>query len=658
LACLLLAILHAGGLDAQPIRNTPLTAGAPPSPGAQQPQLVMPVGETGLIQSAAFSPDGKRMIVTSNRDVKLWETATGMQLMEMADTDQAWINPAISPDGKYILVPRVGAIDVWDAADGNRVDSINDSLRLLASACFSPDGRLILAGWQNGKLSIYQTQTGQLLRSWQVVPAPSMKDQYVWTTPVLYTALFSPDGKKICYTGGGAVHIIDATTGSARAQLETPAYASLPYAHFEFSPGGNKVIGFQGADTTGKVWNAADGRLLFSFGDPHDPTRAAHLNQNETKLLTLSDSGILRILAMPDGHLLMHTQQEVSKIISAEFSSDDKTIITALENGTVIIRDALTGIPTRILPTQYDAVYVSVFNRAQQLLATISDNLTLRIWDLRSGKTMSELKGHAPMLIQAIFTRDRKTIHALTDRGDYRWDPATGRLIGRDSISGKATVRCWDSAGERLVTAMPDNRATVWNVRTGKALTTLRGHTGAVLSASFSVDGTRVVTSSADGTARIWDPVSGACLITLKGDTGNVNDAAFSPDGRLVATAAEDFTVKVWSAVTGDLLLDLRKHVYDVTTVEFSPDGSTLLSSAYDGTAKLWDVKTGSLLQDFGTSEQRVTSAWFSPDGSVLACTGQTIADARPAQIDQLSRPGYPVRGFQRRWQKDPDRRF
>jgi WD40 repeat protein/uncharacterized caspase-like protein len=634
-----------GRLDAQ---STP---GPQPRP-TQQPQLVMPVGETELINSAAFSPDGKRMIVTSTRDVKLWETATGMQLMEMADTDQTWQPPSFSPDGKYILVPRVGTIDVWDAVDGYRVNSISDSLRLLASASFSPDGRLILAGWQNGKLSIYQTQTGKLLRSWQVVPAPSTADQYTMFTPVLYTAFFSPDGKKIFYTGGGALHIIDGATGSPLVQLASPAYESLPYAHFEYSPDGKKLIGYQGADTTGKVWNATDGHLLFSFGDPQHLVLAMHFSPDGTRLLTLSDSGVLRILSMPDGHGLITRSRDSSRIVTAEYSPDGKTIITAHENGTVALLDAHTGAITRSLPPQHDVVYSSVFNRAEQLLATISNNLTIHIWDLRNGKTLSVLKGHAPMLAQALYSPDKKTIHALTDRGDYLWNPATGRLIGRDSIRGMATTRCWDPAGERLVTTMADNIATIWSVRTGQALTTLRGHTSMVLSASFSADGTRVVTASADGTARIWDASSGACLITLKGDTGYVNDAAFSPDGTLVATGSEDFKVKVWSATTGNLLLDLRKHVYDVRTVEFSPDGSTLLSSSFDGTAKLWDPKTGDLLQDFGAQQHSITSARYSPDGSMIFLAAEKgaalwhVADKRLQTLDlrrSISFPGMSI---------------
>ena len=36
-------------------------------------------------------------------------------------------------------------------------------------------------------------------------------------------------------------------------------------------------------------------------------------------------------------------------------------------------------------------------------------------------------------------------------------------------------------------------------------LMTLKGHTGSVISASFSPDGSRIVTGGGDGTAKVWD---------------------------------------------------------------------------------------------------------------------------------------------------------
>ena len=76
----------------------------------------------------------------------------------------------------------------------------------------------------------------------------------------------------------------------------------------------------------------------------------------------------------------------------------------------------------------------------------------------------------------------------------------------------------------------------------------LSGHTGAVVSASFSPDGKRVVTASQDKTARVWDAETGKPLGAPMTHEEGVNSASFSPDGKRVVTASSDGTARVWRA--------------------------------------------------------------------------------------------------------------
>jgi WD40 repeat protein len=81
----------------------------------------------------------------------------------------------------------------------------------------------------------------------------------------------------------------------------------------------------------------------------------------------------------------------------------------------------------------------------------------------------------------------------------------------------------------------------------GKPLT---GHTNAVTSAVFSLDGDTLATASADGTVRLWnvtDPAQPTPLGTLTGPTGVVNSVALSADGHTLATGRADGTVQLWN---------------------------------------------------------------------------------------------------------------
>ena len=106
---------------------------------------------------------------------------------------------------------------------------------------------------------------------------------------------------------------------------------------------------------------------------------------------------------------------------------------------------------------------------------------------------------------------------------------------------------------------------------------------------SFDPEGGRIVTGSRDGTARIWNARSGKILTTLRGHGGGVSSAAFSGDGLTIATAAQDRTVRIWDAATGAELACLRGHT-EAAQCAFSADFDRLLSVSHDGTACIWDL--------------------------------------------------------------------
>jgi dipeptidyl aminopeptidase/acylaminoacyl peptidase len=181
------------------------------------------------------------------------------------------------------------------------------------------------------------------------------------------------------------------------------------------------------------------------------------------------------------------------------------------------------------------------------------------------------------------------------------------------------TSVAWSPDGQHLATASADGTARIWEVASGRLLTTLEGHQRAVQAVAFSPDGQRLVTASADGTARIWEVASGRLLTALQGHTAEVDSVQFSSDGTRVATASRDKTAKVWDAQQGRLLASLAGHTDWVMSVAFSPDGTRVVTASADKTAKVWEVASGRLLTTLEGHQRAVQAVAFSPDGQRLA---------------------------------------
>ena len=171
------------------------------------------------------------------------------------------------------------------------------------------------------------------------------------------------------------------------------------------------------------------------------------------------------------------------------------------------------------------------------MVASASDDKTVRLWDAATEAAHQTLKGHLDWVTSVAFSPDGKVVA---------------------SASNDETVRLWDAA-------------------TGAARQTLEGHSHSVMSVAFSPDGKVVASASVDGTVRLWDAATGAARQTLVGHSHLVMSVAFSPDSKVVASASYDKTVRLWDAATGAARQTLEGHSDSVTALlSFSSSGQCL----------------------------------------------------------------------------------
>jgi len=200
------------------------------------------------------------------------------------------------------------------------------------------------------------------------------------------------------------------------------------------------------------------------------------------------------------------------------------------------------------------------------------------------------------------------------------WNVKDGREISiLQGHTDTVTSIAFSPDGKILLTGSNDTTVRLWNVETGKNILVMNGHDSVVSSVAFSPDGKVVASGSWDKTIRIWNVKNGNEIAVFEGHTGGVTSIAFSPNGQILASGSGDETIRLWNVETGRTEDVLHGHLQYVTSVAFSPDGLKLVSGSTDRTIRLWDVLTNKALSVFHGHNGWVSSVAFSPNGKVVA---------------------------------------
>ncbi|CAF0767892.1 unnamed protein product [Didymodactylos carnosus] len=246
-------------------------------------------------------------------------------------------------------------------------------------------------------------------------------------------------------------------------------------------------------------------------------------------------------------------------------------------------QEATTGGPTRDKrsPTEWvprppekfdlkghrDPVTRVIFHPTFSLIASASEDATIKIWDYETGDHDRTLKGHTAPVQDIAF----------------------------------------DHTGKWLVSCSADMSVRLWDFQSYQCVKTMHGHDHNVSSVTFTPSGDHIISSSRDKTIKIWEVSTTFCIKTITGHREWVRMVRVYHDGSLIASCSNDHTVRVWVMSSGDCKAELRGHDNAIECIAWAPEsaaphiaeaagedakkrsGPYLVSGARDKIIKVWD---------------------------------------------------------------------
>jgi WD40 repeat protein len=557
-------------------------------------------GHEGRVNSAAFSRDGRR-VVTASADgtARVWAAdGSGEPVVLRSHQSEVWEvwSAAFSPDGTRVVTACTdGTARVWAVGGSGEPVVLRGHEGPVVSAVFSPDGtRVVTASYDNTARVWAADGSGEpvVLRG---------HEAWVWS------AAFSPDGTRIVTASYDYTARVWAADGSGEPVVLRDHEGSVLSA--AFSPDGTHVVTASN-DKTARVW-AADGS-----GEPVvlRGVSSVAFSPDGTRVVTASEDHRARIWAVDGSGEPVVLRGHEGSVLSAAFSPDGTRVVTASDDYTARVW-AADGSDKLVVVLAEGSVSSAAFSPDGTRVVTASNDETARVWAADGSGKPVVLRGHEGPVSGAAFSPDgTRVVTASNDKTARVWAAdGSGKPVVFRGHKGSVSSAAFSPDGTRIVTASEDGTIRIWAANGSGEPVVLPG--GSVVSAAFSPDGTRAVTASNDKTARVWAADGSGKPVVLRGHDGSVSSAAFSPDGTRVVTASYDKTARVWAADGSGKPVVLRGHQGEVWSAAFSPDGQRVVTASEDGTARVWAADGSGEPVILRGHENRARSAAFSPDG-------------------------------------------
>lgn len=266
-------------------------------------------------------------------------------------------------------------------------------------------------------------------------------------------------------------------------------------------------------------------------------------------LASLSGAGELRLWDTITG-LSLHKLGAAKQIVGAIDGSADGQLLVWSIGETAFIHDVTRKTEVARLEKHDGNIRHVSFSPRGDLLATVTDNKTLYVWNTATWKPVYKKSGM------------KWGINAI----DFSQN---GRLLALSDSNGKITIYSTTNGGEI---------AGFFGKAEGEE----------VLALDYSPDGRWLASSGPDQFLKLWDTGIEIKDKNISDVVGSLKKLQFSSDSKWLLATGEDADIQVWDVSKGEMIKTLKSPHSAISSFAISPRGDVIAVGGSDHKISLW----------------------------------------------------------------------
>jgi len=572
------------------------------------------VAHLDLVQSLAFSPDGQVLASGGYRNVKLWRRGQNVRLAELAGVDSPARSLAVAADGRWAAIGQEnGKIRLFDLQSGKLAHTLEGHTAAVTGLSFGQDGTRLASGSLDKSFRLWNPADGKQLAAHETPAAVTAvalvaEDKQLATggqDNVIRTWELGEEIKPLKDLGGhgGPITSLAAIPPNGAQLLSGSEDGTV--RHWDVN-GGNQIRQMAHGGPVQSVAVRADGQRFASAGS----TTAARLwnAANGQQVAELKGDFRARLEAEEDTRDVALAKRMID-LCKADLDEANKRKTAEEENGKKA-EEELKKAQEEFTKKQEAAKQPLVDKEAADK----------KLADAQAAATKAEetAKAAADALANAADDDAKKAATEAKQKADQELAQAQAAVKQAEAEVNKLAAPAQKALDERNA-AERSVQAAQRSVERAKE---------AVQLATSKIPEVDATVKNAEQSLQQAESVLQQSQAAAAEREKTLSAIAFSPDGSTVAAAGAAQDVYTWDSETGVAIDRFSGQGAEITLLAFNGNGD-VVAIGKDNSAVVWDNNPVWRLERMigspdspETFVDRVTALDFSHDGRLLATGG------------------------------------